>query len=632
MSCTSRRRAVETKPKRVAAKIKKRTPVKIKKKLIATPEEAAKEGVVGDMFASISPPSMRNNNAFGEIDISAITPEQLQAVKKVNFAIWAATSDLKVDHRPFDFQSHRYLIPLYLDDSREIVLQKAAQMGATIWMLLRLLWFCLYNSVKACLYFPTDEATGKLSKDRLKPLILSNQQLADAITDIDTVGLKQIGKHSSLYLQHMGGEATKDSVPFDMLCFDEVRLLQAGDIDQARERISHSTYKQVMQVSTAGYPGCDINRAFLGGTQNFWHVKCNCSEGFVPSEHWPDCIAVTRKKEVYLRCPRCKTRIVDPQNGQYISHVPDADYPSYHISQLISLYITPKEVWDHWQRTENIKEFYNAKLGLPYVDKENQPVKDDDLASCVNTDLSWGLTPTKHGGRIIRGMGVDQMGGNNYVVIAELHPNKKRVIHYEIIDSQNPIYKSDGCEITPFKRLYELMNEWDIDMCVIDAMPNINEATDFARAFRGRVFIAHYIEAQRDMVQWNDRPKDKVTVKRGGPKQKFKYTCLLSRYLSIDFALAEIANRNTEWAHPRSLVQMCRSLKSGLFEPLHIFETHFYQHMKSIVRQKTWLDEDAGRFKMEWINLGMDPHSIHAWNMCNTALERLRKQPLMTFA
>lgn len=618
------------KPKRVAAKIKKRTPVKIKEKLIIPPEECV--GVVGDMFPAISPPAMRSQNAFGDFDVTTVTPEQLQALKRVNFAIWAATSNLKVDHRPFDFQSHRYLIPLYMDDSREIVLQKAAQMGATIWMLLRLLWFCLYHSVKACLYFPTDEATGKLSKDRLKPLILSNQQLSDAIDDVDTIGLKQIGKHSSLYLQHMGGEATKDSVPFDMLCFDEVRLLKAEDIDQARERISHSTHKQVMQVSTAGYPGCDINQVFLGGTQNFWHVKCNCVDGFIPSDHWPDCIAVPNKGEVYLRCPKCKTRIVDPQNGQYIAHVPEAPYPSYHISQLISLYITPGEIWDSWKRTRNLKEFFNAKLGLPYVDKGNQPVKQGDLDACVNTTLSWGPSKSEHGGRVRRAMGVDQMGGNNYVIIAELQPNKKRVVHFEIIDNQNQIYWQGGNVVTPFKRLYELMEEWDIDMCIIDAMPNINEAIDFGRAFPKRVFVAHYIEAQRDMVQWGDRPKDKITVKRGGPKQKFKYTCLLSRYLSIDFALAEIANRNMEWADPRGLIQVCRSLKTGLFEPLHIFETHFCVHMKSIVRQKTWLDEDVGRFKMEWVNLGIDPHSVHAWVMCNNALERLRKQPLMTFA
>jgi hypothetical protein len=294
------------------------------------------------------------------------------------------------------------------------------------------------------------------------------------------------------------------------------------------------------------------------------------------------------------------------------------------------LYITPGEIWKFWERTQNIKEFYNAKLGMPYVDKENQPVKDEDLMACENTTLQWGPTPARHGKRVQRAMGVDQMGGNNYVIIAERHENKKRIVHYEIIDSNNKIYWQGGEIVSPFKRCYELMNEWDIDLCIVDAMPNINEATDFARAFPKRAFIAHYIEAQRDMVQWQDRPKDKLAIKRGGPKIKFKYVCLLSRYLSIDFALKEIAERNVEWPNPRALVQICRSMKSGLFEPLHIFETHFYQHAKAVVRQKTIIDEDTGRFKMEWINLGIDPHSVHAWNMCNIALERLRRQPIFT--
>lgn len=620
---------MEEKPKlkRTPAKIGYgvRKPVKIKEKLPPT-----EETVIEDMFGSISPPQSRNQTSFGEFDVNKLTPEQLNALQGKSFALWAATAGLEVDHRPFDFQSHRYLLPMYLDESKELVLMKAAQMGATIWMLLKLLWFCLYHKAKACLYFPTDEATSKLSKDRLKPLILSNQQLANQIADVDTIGLKQIGKHSSLYLQHMGGEATKDSTPFDMICFDEVRLLNPADIDQARERISHSSFKYVMQVSTAGLPNNDISRAFLGGTQNYWHVNCLCKpDGFVPTDHWPDCMAVT-DKEVYLRCPKCKARITDPQNGRFIAHVPDAPYPSYHISQLLSLYISPKEIWDAWQRTQNIKEFYNAKLGLPYVDAENQPIKEDDLAACENHDLSWAPSKPKHGGRIQRAMGVDQMGGNNYVVIAERHETKKRIVHLEIIDNHNQIYWQNGNIVSPFKRCYELMNEWDVDLCIVDAMPNINEATDFARHFRKRVFVAHYIEAQRDLVQWQDRPKDKVTVKRGGPKLKFKYTCLLSRYLSIDFVLSEIANRNFEWPHPRGLVQVCRSMKSGLFEPLHIAETHFYKHMQSMVRQKTILDEATGRFKMEWVNLGLDPHFIHSVNMCNIALERLIKTPFFT--
>jgi hypothetical protein len=587
------------------------------------------------MFEGMTPPQQKVQPvSFGGISLENILPEQLQALQRDNFALWAATSGIEVDHKPFNFADHKYMLPMYLDMSHEIVLMKSAQMGATIWMLLRLIWFALHNTAKVCLFFPTQDGVSKLSKDRLAPLIYSNASLQQAVKDTDTIGYKKIGNKSSLYLQHMGGEATKDSTPFDMICFDEVRLLNAADIDQARERLSHSSYKYVMQVSTAGLPSNDIDRTFRKGTQNYWHVKCSssCADGFIPSETWPDCIAVTGK-EVYLHCPRCKTRITDAQQGRFIAHNPQASYPSYHISQFLSKFISVQEIWDAWQRTQNIKEFYNAKLGKPYVDAENQPVQDDDLEACVNPELSWGKSkPVASGAKIQRAMGVDQMGGHNYAVVVERHANKKRIVHYEIIDDRNDIYMEAGQRVTPFKRLYQLMNEFDIDLCLIDAMPNINEAIEFGRAFPKRVFVTFYIEAQRDMAQWEDRAKDKVRVKKGGPGIKFKYVCLLSRYLSIDFVLSEIANRNFEWPTPERLIQVCRSIETGLYAPLHIFKTHFYTHMKSIVRQKTVIDEATGRFKMEWANLGQDPHSVHAVNLANIAIERLRRMPLFTMA
>jgi hypothetical protein len=381
----------------------------------------------------------------------------------------------------------------------------------------------------------------------------------------------------------------------------------------------------------------DVHRHFLMGTQNYWHSRCGCVDGVVLSEVWPDCLIVSpnpKNEEIYYRCPRCKMRIRDPQNGRYIPHNPGAEVASYHIHQMLSKYIGPSEIWRAYQTTTHIKEFFNAKLGKPYVDEENVPITMDDLLACEREDIQWG---ERYGKRKRIGMGVDQMGGDNYVIIAELTDDKKRILHYEIIDSSNTIYFEEGQRITPFKRLYTLMNEFDVDLCIVDSMPNINEALDFARAFPKRVFVAWYIDSHggshgRDMVQWGDRVKEKQTVRRGGPKIKFKYTCVLNRYMTIDFSTSEIGHRNCEWPKPGKLVQVCRSLDSGRFEPLHIMRTHFYLHMTKIVRQKTIVDEDTGRFRMEWVNLGLDPHSVHAWNYCNIALERLRKVPLMTFA
>jgi hypothetical protein len=507
-------------------------------------------------------------------------------------------------------------------------------MGATIFLLLKLLWFCRYKQVKCGLYFPTADGVTKLSKDRLTPLLESNQELLEAVKDdADTLGLKQItnvqGKTSSLYMLYLGGQASKDSVPLDVVGFDEVRLVKSSDIDQALERVSHSNYKIRMFMSTAGYPNLDIHKRFLVGTQHTWHIKCNCLDGFVPSDCFPDCIVDTGK-EVYIRCPKCKMRIHDVQNGNYVAHNPGADSHSYHVSQLISKYISPKEIWSNFRQTTNIKEFYNAKLGRPFVDEENMPITDDVLENCIDPTLRWAYAPG--GDKTLKkncAMGVDQMSGNNYVVIAKRGPNGvKQIVHLEVIESGNPRYWENGKPVTPFKRIYELMKEFDVGMCVIDAMPNANEAQDLARAFPGRVYLAWYGDGGVDMVRWHDRLKMREQIRKGSKEIKLKWQVTAHRYMSIDYALKVFVDRAVVMPHPDALVQIVRSAESGRYEAETLCRSRFWLHLKSVVRQKTIMDEETGKFKMEWVYLGRDPHFTHAWNYCNIAIERLKRQAI----
>lgn len=562
--------------------------------------------------------------------LSSATPEQVQFLLHSNFALWAGHGGLEVDQRKFEFDAHRYLLPIYLCDNKEIVWMKSAQMGATIYEVLRLLWFCRYHRIKAALYFPTSDGVTKLSKDRLNPIIASNNELREAV-DVheDALGLKHIenihGKTSSLYMLYLGGQASKDSVPLDVLAFDEVRLCNTDDIDQALERVSHSTYKYKMFVSTSGFPMNDIDARFRRGTQNYWHVKCGCADGFIPSECFPDCI-IEHKKEIYLRCPKCRHIIKDAQNGRYIEHNPGADFPSFHVSQFLSKFITPKEIWTHYNTTTNKKEFYNAKLGKPYVDIENVPITEDVLESCVNTDLSWLINQSKDK-RKNCAMGVDQHGGNVYIVIFKRAENgKKQLVHLELVESSNPRYWEGGEQISPFKRVHELMNDFDVGMCVIDAMPNYNEAAQLARDFKGRVFIAWYAgEQQKDMVLWHDRARMKEGIRRGSQQLKVKWQVSLNRYTSIDYTLGEFVTRGVVMPHADALVQVCRNMKSGHFEAENLCRTRYWLHLKSIVRQKTVINEETGKFRMEWVYLGRDPHFVHATNYATVAFERLKR-------
>jgi hypothetical protein len=568
--------------------------------------------------------------------LAQATPEQIQTLTHENFALWARMCGIEVDNRNFSFDDRRYLLPIYLDNSKELTWMKAAQTGATVYQLLRLLWYARHHSVKCGLFFPTADGVTKLSKDRLGPMISSNLDLFQNTSEVsNTLGLKQIGnihgKLSSLYMLYMGGQASKDSVPLDIIAFDEVRLIKEEDIDQAEERTSASDYKIKIFMSTAGYPNRDIHARFLRGTQMYWHVKCGCKYGFVPSDHFPDCIVDTGK-EVYMRCPKCKMRINDSMNGNYIAHNPDAEWPSYHISQLVSRKISVKEVWEMYQRTTNMKEFYNAKLGKPYIDVENMPLTDEVLEGAVDYDLRWAYQPGAEKARKKWcAMGVDQHSGNCYAILAKMGSDgRKELVHAEVIDSSNPRYWVDGKPVSPFKRIHELIREFDVRMCVCDAMPNANEAQELARTYPGKVFIAWYSDSGQDMVRWTDRAKTREAIRKGSKQLRLKWQVVLNRYQTIDFLLNQWIGGVFRMPDPRGLSQVAKNETTGRHEMENIITSRLFTHLKSMIRQQTIINEETGKFKMEWVYAGRDPHFTHACNYLNIAMERLKKQARFT--
>jgi len=581
--------------------------------------------------------------------LAKASEKEMKGLMAEDFALWATYSGVEVDGRHLEFDNHRYLLPIYQDNSKEIVWMKAAQLGATVYLLLRLLWFCRNYTLKAGLYFPTGEGVEVLSKDRLKPLINSNLELATNINDdANTLGLKQINniyhKLSSLYMLYVGGRASKDSVPLDVIAFDEVRLIDPLDIDQCMERISHSSMKYQMFMSTAGLPESDIHARFLRGTQLTWHVKCNCSGGMIPSECFPDCIveriAKGGEREVLLRCPVCKYIIRDPQNGNYVAHNPTADFNSYAVSQLISKFISPKEIWDAYKTTTNKQEFYNAKLGMPFVDKANRPVSDDVFNGCINPDIKWykHFTDNRQK-RAVYAMGIDQHRGNCFVVIVKRDKDgNKQLAHLELIDSENPAYWEANPNtgqmepVSPFKRVYKIYKEFNIGLGIVDAMPNANEATQLARDMTGRCYIAWYKDTPTgDMVSWTDRVKYKEAVKKGSQNIKLKWQVTLNRYQSLDFTLGHFVDRAIQIPPVSAFTQVARNMTTGHFEEIEL-ANELREHAKRMIRQKRVLDENTGRHRMEWVQVGGEAHWIHALNYALIAMERLRRATMFSFA
>lgn len=560
------------------------------------------------------------------------TMDDLRHLSKDSFPLWCLTHGAQVDNNPIEFDNHRYLLPIYADQSQEVVLAKAAQLGATVWMMLRVLWWLwAHPGRKAGLYMPNKELVDNTSADRLTPLIRSVPPIAEISDPNDKLGLRKIGK-SSFYLLHLGGKSAKDSVPLDYVSFDEIRLCSDADIDQTLERISHSPYKMQLFASTTGLPGSNIDLRFQMGTQHIYMAKCGCPNGCDLPRNFPECVVADdsrRPGDVYLRCPHCKYEIKDPQNGRYVPHNPGASYNSYHVSQLTSKFITTKEIWEFWKRTTNRSEFYNSKLGLPYVDSENMGVTLPQLRALINPDLRW-ATPNKPESRTA--MGVDQGTGYLMVTIADLKDGKKRLRHIEIIEQHNLDYKdSSGNVQGPFIRLGQLMDEFNVGLCLLDFMPNANDAIQFAQDFPGRVFLAFYSKESKEIVQWNDKRNYKETVRKAGPLLKFKNTASLNRFSSLDYMFGELRGGSYAIPEPSALLQRAFDEKTGQLVPVEPC-ARLFEHLCRLIKSFHVLNEETGEGKWRWVYTGGDPHLAHSLNYCNIALERLRRQTLYTFA
>jgi hypothetical protein len=538
-----------------------------------------------------------------------------------DFFDWLIRNDLRVDGRPFDWDAHRYLWPLYQDDAGEIVLLKGAQVGATVWLLLRLLWWVCEHSVKAGLYFPTKEGVEKLSKDRLAKLIEDNPAIRARLTSPGTLSLKQFGP-SSLYLQHIGGTASKDSTPLDVIAFDEVRLVEGRDVSQAEERVSHSVHQVKYFASTAGIPNADVHARFLRTDQHHFHTRCGCPDGVVLSEVFPDCIAVRPTGECFYRCPRCGWRIRDPQNGRFVPHSPGSLVRGYHIHQLLSRYVSPRQVWQAFQETENKQEFYNAKLGVPYVDPKNVGLTADELDACLAPEITWGRPTFRDGlpdGRLC--MGVDQMAGFNYVVVLQQTGTHRRLVRLEVIEEDDP-----------FARCHELMQQDRIDVCVVDGMPNFNDAANFARAFPRRVFLAWWTPFAKDMVQWSDRRKQAAPTRRATAMTKVPWWVVLNKYMAIEYTLRQFQSRRIAVPHSEGYEQVIRG-RQGLMAPMNLYE-HFRDHLTSVIRQRrerTAINDEqkrihTGDYLYDWVYTRGDAHFLDAATYALFAAERLAKR------
>lgn len=595
---------------------------------------------------------------------------------------------LSIDNQPFDWVRYKHMVQIYEDDHPEMVLMAGAQTGKSARVIVRLVrdqvvhWGSMFGN-----FYPDYHLPKAFSNRRYAPMVFGNETLGPWLGKDTKQGRGQDATFtrtfglSTMFFLSVAGKSSTEGLPLKGVYFDEVRRMSDHQIQLAEERTSAQVNPINVKVSTANYPESDIHKYFLRGDQRFFHTACRCSDGTVLSLNAPNCLmdlthatpklirkvkhAFTMAGRPYLNlvgedsekfkdshcayyCVKCGDVITDPREGWWEPHAPDNYAHSYQMPQLLSPTYNASAVFRKVHRpTEkmNIQEIYNSVYGLPFLDPNKQPVRLEFLKSCVNSEAKWGA----HYSRMERrkymkntGMGVDAQAGYLAVVIKMMAPNGKfRTVHLEVAHDKGP----DGVteDFDPWRRLAELMIEYDVSCAVIDCQPHWNEAHRFAKKFEGRVFLCYYGDnPTAPMVKWHDHGAKKD---QRGDQTRFKYSLTLQRTKSLKWSLNRWKGRGNETPHPDSLtqklpvvggkVQLTAGLRVGTWAQMPICRHIYWEHQMCVVFRDVWEDDKSeaaaqrkreGKRKEVAEHVRLDPHFAHADNYCNFALDRIGRR------
>jgi hypothetical protein len=545
---------------------------------------------------------------------------------------------MRVDGLPFTLRDRPALRQLYeaipstIEEAqrRTLVLMKGSQLGATIWEMLADLYLALkFEPLVVGMFLPDQSTAADKSERRFMRVVRSIPDIYKRLTTRASVGgeikvgegniLTRVMRESAFLFLWTTGKVTTESRPMDVLSLDEVQEMTLEQIDKTYERMSASRFRFRLMLSTANIPEMDIDFWFRQGKQYEWHSRClACSAENDLSKHWPECCVYNEgqvrgcpliNEWVYI-CPDCGYWIEDTQVGRFIAANPTASIESFHLSQITSPTITPRDMAEAWNRAvtgDQRKTFYNRKLGRPYIDRDQLPVTMADCLACVADGVAMGLTWETSGRDCY--MGIDQMGGFNAVIIKRRLPDgRQAIVHAEAV-----------FDIDPFERCAELMDLFDVSICVVEQLPNVNDARKFANRFRGRVYLAHYATSfNSDMVAWGDQitRSDRKTAE----EDRSRYMVLIQQYKAMQAALFRVRNRHALIPDPSLLEQ--QFLERGEYKRVNLMRDIVFSHWTKtalVVEQ----DEETRTPKAKVVKIGLDPHFSFAWMLSEVALMRV---------
>ena len=574
-------------------------------------------------------------------DAQRIIPEGM------TFRAWCeklGSEGMTVDGKAFKLSDRPAMAWVYdqIPSTREeafrhtLVLMKCAQVGFTVMEMLATIYLGLkFGPGIVGMFLPDMNLAGIKSSERFMPIVRSVPAVHAMMTQDAADGSGKKSGEGNVTRRRIGpalfvfswtsGRATTESVPMDVLSFDEVQEMTVPQMEKTLERLSASSLKYTLMGSTANWPDADIHHFYKMGTQHRFHTECpTCAARKPLDDYFPECIQwdddhlseLTGHPGAHRYVCENGHWIDDPQAGEWVPDNPDAWITSAHFHQMLSPTISPDEIMNKYVISTDKKNFYNRVLGKPWLDPTQIPVTLEHMANCVAKGKIAGVRWKQRASGAF--MGIDQMGAFNVVVLKERLPDgRQAVIHLE------EIYADD-----PFDRCDELMVSYGVHACVVEINPNFNCANRFAKRHPGKVFLCDgFGSLDGDMVKWGDAPKLDVSERRTDEDSRTRYTVKTDQFKCMQTSMARFTGKDPIclFPDPQELVQ--EVIDKGIKQTLPIAPRAFLHFTKTALVSVKVIsagetEATTNKYKRVVKKVGIDPHFSYANELCDVAWAR----------
>jgi hypothetical protein len=402
---------------------------------------------------------------------------------------------LKLTGGIFDLASHPWQPEILESDCHHIVLRTAAQLGKTTVFILKILHGLISGKYPQGFIYaaPTEDSALGFSKSRFSPMIQDNPKIRELVNTTDSASLKRVG---SAFLSFVGSQMTTTvgdgmkrtstslvSTPSDGYLVDEVDRVPPRALDLLSERLSHSKVKDEFFVSTPTIPGYGIDALFEETDQRQWHIKCShCGEYTCLETEFPNSVILRPDGTAFRACKKCRKEI-HSANGIWVPAYPDrTEKRGYHISQLNSPFMDPAKILKAYEDGANPSEFWNSKLGMPFIEAENRLTIADVYANCGTDPMATSHKPPT-------AIGLD-IGKMIHCVVV-VRPNNQTI---------KVIY---AARVSSFADVSDICERFGVKCAVADALPETRSVREWQASLRIPAFLCEY-SGTTGAAAWNE--------------------------------------------------------------------------------------------------------------------------------